>query len=82
MTTASIESDLIVAPPQRLPGWLRKTITFLAVLIALCLLWEGYKAIGNATDNTIPFTQIQLPVRSDDNSMPHITSMIGALFQP
>ena len=82
MTTASIESDLIVAPPQRLPGWLRKTITFLAILIGLCLLWEGYKAIGTATDNTIPFTQIQLPVRSDDNSMPHITSMIGALFQP
>ncbi len=82
MATTSIDSDLIVASPPRIPGWLRKTITFLAILIVVCLLWEGYKAIGAATGDKIPFTYIPLPVRSDDSSMPHIGSIINALFQP
>lgn len=81
MTTTSIESDLIVAQP-RLPAWLRKTITFLVILIVLCLLWEGYKAIGLATGDKIPFTDAPLPVRSDDSSMPHIANIVGALFLP
>jgi NitT/TauT family transport system permease protein len=82
MATTSIESDLIVVQPQRLPSWLRKTITFLIILIVLCLLWEGYKAIGAATGDKIPFTDSPLPVRSDDSSMPHIANIIGALFLP
>jgi NitT/TauT family transport system permease protein len=82
MATTSLETDLVTPQPQRLPGWLRKTLVFFAILIALCLLWEGYKVIGAATDNKIPFTDIPLPVRSDDNSMPHLASIVGALFQP
>jgi NitT/TauT family transport system permease protein len=52
------------------------------VLLVLCGLWEGYKAIGEATGNKIPFTDIALPVRSTDNSMPHVWQMVGTLFEP
>ena len=82
MATTPTEADLINAQPQRLPGWLRKTTTFLAILIVLCLLWEGYKAIGLATGDKIPFTNTPLPIRSDDSSMPHLGDIVGALFLP
>ncbi|HZY44589.1 MAG TPA: ABC transporter permease [Anaerolineae bacterium] len=82
MATAPIDSELIAPQPQRLPGWLRKTLVFFTILIALCLLWEGYKAIGAATGDKIPFTDTALPVRSDDSSMPHIANIVGALFLP
>jgi NitT/TauT family transport system permease protein len=82
MATTPIDSELIAPPSQRIPGWLRKTLVFFAILSALCLLWEGYKAIGATTGDKIPFTNTPLPVRSDDSSMPHIASIVGALFLP
>ena len=81
MTTTTIATDLI-APQQRLPGWLRRTLVFLAILLVLCVLWEGYKALGAATGDKIPFTGSRLPVRSDDRSMPHLWDIAGALFKP
>lgn len=55
---------------------------FLIVLVALAGLWELYKLLGAATGGTIPFTDLDLPVRSDDRSMPHVWTIIGTLFQP
>src|SRR3990172_406086 len=86
--------------PRRLPAGLRQTLSFLAILLLLCALWEGYKLLGAATGNKIPFTagvayqlcilstgpcsdaDINLPIRSDDKSMPHIANILGALFRP
>lgn len=68
--------------PRRLPRWLVKTIVFAGILFGLALLWEGYKAIGDATGGTVPFTDFGLPVRPDDTSMPHIADIVGALFKP
>ena len=70
------------APSHGMPSWLRRTVSFLIVLAMLILLWEGYKAIGAATDNKIPGTDLPLPIRSDDTAMPHVTAIIGALFKP
>lgn len=67
---------------RRLPVGLRRTLAFAAVLIMLAALWEGYKAVGAATGDTIPLTQIRLPIRSDDKSMPHVWDIAGALFEP
>jgi NitT/TauT family transport system permease protein len=40
----------------------------------LCLLWEGYKALGEATNGKIgPW---ELPARYDDRSMPHVWSVV------
>jgi NitT/TauT family transport system permease protein len=52
------------------------------VFAVLALLWEGYKALGAATDGLIPFTDVRLPVRTDDTSMPHIADIFGSLFRP
>jgi NitT/TauT family transport system permease protein len=66
------------------PAWLagRRALAFLLVLLALAAAWEGYKALGAATKNRIPFTDIRLPVRSDDQSMPHLWDMAAALGKP
>jgi NitT/TauT family transport system permease protein len=50
-------------------------LLFLTVLIALVALWEGYRAIGQATGLTWPF-----PV--NERTMPHIHEILGQLFEP
>lgn len=49
--------------------------SFVAILLALILLWEGYKAFGQATG-------IEFGVRTNDRSMPHVWEVVGALFAP
>lgn len=60
----------------------RPIIGFLIILLSLVGLWEGYKLLSDATGGTIPFTETSLPVRADDRSMPHVTEIIGSLFEP
>ncbi len=65
-----------------MPPWLVKALVFTAILFGLVLIWETYKAIGEATGGTVPFTDVGLPVRTDDTSMPHVADIVGSLFQP
>ncbi|HSL26192.1 MAG TPA: ABC transporter permease subunit [Acidimicrobiia bacterium] len=55
---------------------------FLALLAGIILLWEGYKLLGSVTGGTLPFTSTRLPIRPDDKSMPHVSQIIGTLFEP
>jgi len=76
--TQALELETTGTPA--IPGWrqlLRRAGSFLAVLLALGLLWEGYKVIGQAVIGVVP-----LPVRPDDNSMPHVWTIVGTLFEP
>lgn len=57
-------------------------MSFLGTLVVLALLWEGYKAMGEATGGVVPFTSITLPVRTNARSMPHIWDIVGALLAP
>lgn len=69
-----------LAPPAQPASWkpaLRRALSFLLVLLTLCAVWEGYKLLGQATAGQLP-----LPVRTDDRSMPHVWTIVGALFQP
>lgn len=52
------------------------------ILLAVVGLWEGYKALGDATGGTFPFTTTRLPVRTDDRSMPHVWQIFQALAEP
>ncbi|MDT0442440.1 ABC transporter permease [Streptomyces johnsoniae] len=52
------------------------------VLLALAALWEGYKALGDATGGRIPGTGLDLPIAADDQAMPHIADIVGALTEP
>jgi NitT/TauT family transport system permease protein len=96
LTLSEVVSE-IPAEPRRLPAWVRQVIAFLLILLVLCALWEGYKALGAATKGKVPFTAalgtatggsiipvegINLLVRSDDKSMPHLWNIVGALFKP
>ena len=76
----AVASTLGVRP--RLPRWLARTIVFVAIFAGLAALWEAYKALGKATDGLIPFTDVRLPVRPDNRSMPHVIDIFAALFRP
>ncbi|MBO4206749.1 ABC transporter permease [Micromonospora echinofusca] len=52
------------------------------VVAALAGIWEGYKALGRAFDDVLPGTRIGFPVATDDMSMPHVWSILGALVEP
>jgi NitT/TauT family transport system permease protein len=60
----------------------RQVAAVLIVVLVLAAAWEAYKLLGAATRNHLPFTDINLPIRSDDKSMPHLWDMVGALFEP
>ncbi len=96
MTVAQALELRTTATPQR-QRWrvaLRRTVSFLLILLFACSAWEGYKAVGAATLGKIPLSAaltqalyddpkgIPLPVRPDDKSMPHVWTIIGALVQP
>ena len=49
-------------------------------LVALVVLWEGYKAVGNP-DGTVLFGVRFLP-RADDLSMPHLWTVLQRLGRP
>jgi NitT/TauT family transport system permease protein len=55
---------------------------FVLVLAGLIALWEGYKLLGSITEGRIPLTTLDLPIRHDDESMPHVWQIVGSLFQP
>jgi len=56
-------------------GRVRGIFVFLAVLGGLAAMWEGYKAIGEATGLAWPF-------EVNDRSMPHLHDIVGELFEP
>lgn len=93
MTSTQMDLATQLAPPansgareRRGPGamlrWVRPTVWFAAVIAFGALCWEGYKALGQATADTIPGTSIALPVATDDISMPHTWAILGSLLDP
>ena len=71
--------------PSDRPRWwpaARRAGAFLAVLLVLCLAWEGYKAMGLAIEGDVPCGLSRMPVCTNDTSMPHLWTIFGALFQP
>ena len=61
---------------------LRAVVSFLGTIAVLVLLWEGYKALGQATGGVWPGTSVNLPVRTNERSMPHSWDIVGSLFAP
>jgi NitT/TauT family transport system permease protein len=76
--TAAPVSEVIGSGRTRL----RPILGFFVILLLLVGLWEGYKLLSDATGGNIPFTETSLPVRADDRSMPHVTHIVGSLFEP
>jgi NitT/TauT family transport system permease protein len=76
--TAAPVSEVIASGRPRL----RPILGFVIILLLVVGLWEGYKLLSDSTGGKIPFTEASLPVRADDRSMPHVTQIIGSLFEP
>jgi NitT/TauT family transport system permease protein len=54
---------------------LRRVVLVLGLLVALAAAWELYKVVWKAAG-------WEWPVRPDDISMPHVWTIVGALFEP
>lgn len=54
----------------------RKVLLGLAGFLSLLLLWEGYKAIDGSIFGW------QLPLKADDQAMPHVSEMVSRLGDP
>lgn len=72
------------APPAGLPAGLRRTLSFLAVLLVLVAVWEGYKAVGAWVDGgpTQPCGLSRMPICPSNSSMPHVWTIGSALSAP
>ena len=59
---------------------LRTAATVAVAVVVLVGLWEGYKWVGDQTGGTWPGTTVDLPVTSNDITMPHVGDIAGELF--
>ena len=59
---------------------LRTAVTMALAVVVLVALWEGYKWVGDQTGGTWPGTTVDLPVTSNDITMPHVGDIAGELF--
>lgn len=57
-------------------------LAVVAVLVAFAMVWEGYKAMGEATGGTWPGTDRELPVATDDLTLPHTHEILGTMVDP
>jgi len=53
---------------------------FLAAVLVLCLIWEGYKWFGDAVGGKV--FGWKLPARTDDASMPHVWDVLKRFGDP
>jgi len=71
-------------PPADPLRWLRRgtgrVLSFLGVALGLAVIWEGYKAFGQAVDDHV--FGWELPVATNDLAMPHVWEIVGSLFRP
>ena len=58
----------------------RTAVTVAIAVVVLVALWEGYKWVGDQTGGTWPGTTVDLPVTSNDITMPHVGDIAGELF--
>lgn len=61
---------------------LRKVLVLLAAVSLVGAMWTGYKAVGEATGGTWPGTSIDLPVKTDDTTLPAFTDIVTRPFEP
>ena len=61
-------------------GRMRTAVTMAVAMVVLVALWEGYKWVGDQTGGTWPGTTVDLPVTSNDITMPHVADIAGELF--
>ncbi len=59
----------------------RRVLSVLVALAVVAGLWEGYRAMGRATDDEWPLIGVELPVSTDDRTMPSVGDITSRLFE-
>ena len=59
-----------------------RAVAALLAVAAMVVLWEAYKAMGQATGDVWPGTSFGLPVKTDDLTMPHVVDIWSVLWEP
>jgi NitT/TauT family transport system permease protein len=59
----------------------RRVLSVVIVVAVLAGLWEGYRAMGRATDDEWPLIGVELPVGTDDRTMPSVSDITSRLFE-
>lgn len=71
------------ASPARWPSHAAGKVLLVAgAVAAVGLVWTGYKAMGEATGGTWPFTDAELPVPTDDRTLPPFLDVLTRFFDP
>lgn len=61
---------------------LGRPLAIAAFVAVFAALWEGYKLFGEATGGTWPGLSAELPVATNDLTMPHLWDIVASLFDP
>jgi NitT/TauT family transport system permease protein len=72
----SLPSEPYTRAPSAGAVLLRRAGSVLLIIVILIGLWEGYKAVGESLGPRAP-----LPIRADDRSLPHVSAIVGSLFE-
>lgn len=60
----------------------KRVFSFLAILVFLVAIWEGYKQVGAVFDGVWPLSGIEMRPRPDNRNMPHVWDVVVAIFEP
>ena len=67
---------------QKAINGLRRVIPSAVAIVALCALYEGYRRIGLATDDQWPIIGGDLPVKTNQVTMPALWDIVTRFFEP
>ena len=71
--------------PHRRRSWRRVVRALVVAVVAVALVgivWTAYKAVGEATGGTWPGTSVELPVKTDDTTLPAFADIVTRPFEP
>ncbi|HEX9995174.1 MAG TPA: ABC transporter permease subunit [Acidimicrobiales bacterium] len=86
-TTSAVEApapeeQVGAAAPSLAAGAGAKVLLVVGAVAAVGLVWTGYKAMGEATGGTWPLTNVDLPVPTDDRTLPPFADVLTRFFDP
>ncbi|MDW3219728.1 MAG: ABC transporter permease subunit [Acidimicrobiales bacterium] len=67
---------------QKAKNGLKRVLPPAVAIVALCALYEGYRRMGLATDDQWPIFGGDLPVKTNQVTMPELADIISRFFEP
>ncbi len=67
---------------QKFLNGLKRLIPSVVAIVALCALYEGYRRMGIATDEKWPIIGGDLPVKTNQVTMPALWDIVTRFFEP